>query len=76
MGTGKRLLLIGGGGHCRSVADCVLSAGLYDQVGIVDFDPDASALGIKVVGTDDDLQKLKDEGWTDAFVSVGSVGST
>lgn len=71
-----RLLLIGGGGHCRSILDCVLRMGTYDDVGIVDFDSAASALGIPVVGTDDDLPDLLRYGWTHAFVSVGSVGST
>ncbi|MBR3242001.1 MAG: serine acetyltransferase, partial [Parasporobacterium sp.] len=45
-----RLLMIGGGGHCRSILDCVLRMGTYDDVGIVDFDSSASALGIPVVG--------------------------
>lgn len=71
-----RLLMIGGGGHCRSILDCVLRMGTYDDVGIVDFDSSASALGIPVVGTDDDLPDLLRDGWTHAFVSVGSVGST
>ena len=76
MDAGKRLLLIGGGGHCRSILDCVLSRGLYEKVGIVDFDQTASALGVSVVGTDDALPQLLNDGWTDAFISVGSIGST
>lgn len=71
-----RLLLIGGGGHCRSVLDSVLRMGTFDEVGIVDFDKSASALGIPVVGSDDDLPDLLRNGWTHAFISVGSVGST
>ena len=74
--AGKRLLLIGGGGHCRSILDCVISRGIYEKVGIVDFDQTASALGLPVVGTDDDLPRLLNDGWTDAFISVGSVGPT
>lgn len=71
----RKLLLIGGGGHCRSVADSVLASGLYDEIGIVDF-ADCSCLGIETVGTDDDLPALYAQGWTDAFVTVGSVGDT
>ncbi len=71
----RKLLLIGGGGHCRSVIDSVLSAGLYEEIGIVDF-ADCSCLGIETVGTDDDLPALFAQGWTDAFVTVGSVGDT
>lgn len=76
MDAGKRLLLLGGGGHCRSILDCIISNGLYEQIGIVDFDKTASALGVSVVGTDDDLPQLLMDGWTDAFISVGSIGST
>ena len=76
MRMSKRLLLIGGGGHCRSVLDCALSMSCFDEIGIVDRDPMASALGIHVVGNDDDLPRLKEEGWTDAFISIGSVGAT
>lgn len=76
MDTGSRLLLIGGGGHCRSILDCVLSMGVYGKIGIIDNDCSASALGIPVVGTDDDLPHLKKDGWTNAFISVGSIGST
>ena len=71
----KKLLLIGGGGHCQSVADSVLSNHIYDSVGIVDF-ADAAACEIPIVGTDDDLPGLFADGWTDAFVTVGSVGNT
>ena len=71
----KKLLLIGGGGHCRSVTDSVLSNHIYDSVGIVDF-IDSSSDEIPVVGTDEDLPSLFANGWTDAFITVGSVGST
>lgn len=71
-----RLLLIGGGGHCRSVADSACRLNVYDEIGIIDYDVSATAPGISVVGTDDDLPDLFRKGWTDAFISVGSVGST
>lgn len=29
----RKLLLVGGGGHCRSVLDCVLRSGAYDAIG-------------------------------------------
>lgn len=73
---GTNLLLIGGGGHCRSVLDCLISSGKYSQIGIVDNDKSASVLGISVVGNDEDLSELKHDGWTSAFITVGSIGST
>ena len=71
----KKILLFGGGGHCHSVIDSILSLGIYDEIGIVDK-ADCSVLGIPVVGIDDDIDKLKSAGWTDAFITVGSIGNT
>lgn len=72
----KKLLLIGGGGHCRSILDSVLSSNQYHQIGIIDYNQSASAFEIPVVGTDDDLPRFRSEGWNYAFVSLGSIGST
>lgn len=73
----KRLLLIGGGGHCRSILETVRSLGIYSKIGVVDNR--LIALGACkdiIVGTDKDLDQLKAVGWTDAFVAVGSIGDT
>ena len=71
----KKILLIGGGGHCHSVLDSILAAEAYEEIGIIDnrFN---SELGVSVVGTDDDIPRLMSEGWLEAFVTVGSVGNT
>lgn len=71
----RKLLLIGGGGHCHSVLDSVLSAGIYAEIGIVD-NSYRTCLGIPVIGKDDDIPTLIKNGWTDAFISVGSIGDT
>ncbi len=70
----KKLLLIGGGGHCRSVLSSALSLNEYEEIGIVDY-TDASVSGVPVVGQDEDLPALKKAGWTDAFITVGSIGN-
>ena len=75
MSEAHKLLLIGGGGHCRSVLDSALSAG-YKEIGIIDNNALSSSAGVPVMGNDDDLLELRENGWTDAFISVGSVGST
>ncbi len=72
---GRKLLLLGGGGHCHSVLDSVISSDEYEEIGIVDS-TDSSYLGVSVVGNDDDIPALIRSGWTDAFVTVGSVGDT
>ena len=72
---GKKLLLIGGGGHCRSVLDSVLSSNEYEEVGIIDS-ADNAYLGAPVIGSDDDVPRLFREGWKEAFITVGSIGNT
>lgn len=71
----KRILLIGGGGHCRSVLDTIIKTDEYTEIGIVDPNrvDDSRA---HYAGTDEELARLIHEGWTDAFVTVGSVGDT
>lgn len=72
--NGKKLLLIGGGGHCLSVYDSVTE---YDEVGVVEKDSESVQYSpLRVVGTDHDLLELLSSGWTDAFITVGSIGDT
>lgn len=54
----KNLILIGGGGHCRSVIDVAESVG-YNVIGVLDVPEEVgnSVLGYKVIGTDDDIPK-------------------
>lgn len=71
-----KLLLIGGGGHCRNIIDS-LALENYEAVGIVDQDlPLGSQIyGVPVVGRDGDLKSLRDQGYDLAHVSLGNVGS-
>ena len=71
----RKLMLIGGGGHCHSVLDCAMSLHIYDEIAIID-PLDNSYLGIVTIGSDEDIPELIDQGWTDAFITVGSVGDT
>lgn len=76
--TGRKLLLIGGGGHCKSVLDSVSSCSIYEDIAIID-QPEYIGKNIGTVafiGTDADLPALRQKGYTDAFVSVGSIGDT
>lgn len=73
----KRILLIGGGGHCKSVLDSLFELNEYTVIGIVDKKEKIGkvVMGVPVVGCDDDLQALFEEGYEYAFVTVGSVGN-
>ncbi|MHB1484513.1 MAG: acetyltransferase [Saccharofermentanales bacterium] len=73
----RRLLLLGGGGHCRSILDSVLSAGIYTDIGIIGMKEEVGNIiyGVKVIGCDDNLPELFSLGYKDAFICVGSVGN-
>lgn len=69
-----RLLLLGGGGHCRSCIDVIESTGAYEIIGIVQgVEADRSpVLGYPVIGCDDDLLELLKE-CPHALVTVGQI---
>ena len=71
----KRILLIGGGGHCHSVIDSLVQLGVYDEIGIID-NINHSYNGVSVVGKDADIERLHNCGWKEAFITVGSIGDT
>lgn len=74
----KKLLLLGGGGHCRSVLDSVLAAGIYKDIGIIGKAEEVGGFvhGVPVIGCDEDLLHLFKQGYKDAFISVGSIGNS
>jgi sugar O-acyltransferase (sialic acid O-acetyltransferase NeuD family) len=76
MQKGHKLLLVGGGGHCRSVIDSI-DRTQYTDIVIVDTDKNIgkTILSIPIVGTDDDIHSLYGKGYTQAFITIGSVGS-
>lgn len=55
------LILVGGGGHCKSVIDVAESAG-YKIIGILDIleNVGKKVLGYPIIGTDDNLYDYKD----------------
>jgi sugar O-acyltransferase (sialic acid O-acetyltransferase NeuD family) len=73
----KKILLVGGGGHCKSVLDSLLELNEFSEIGIIDKieNKDKLILGVPVVGCDEDLQRLFLKGYEYAFVSVGSIGN-
>ena len=73
----NRILLIGGGGHCKSVLDSLLELNEYVEIGIVDKKENVgkTVMGVTVVGCDDDLQALFRYGYRHAFVTIGSIGN-
>lgn len=74
----KKILLIGGGGHCKSVIDSLGNLHEYAEIGIIDKKENIGnkVLGIPVIGCDEDLLNLYERGYQFAFITIGSVGDT
>ncbi len=72
----KQIILIGGGGHCKSCIAVIESTQEYQIAGIVDT-PDKlgqKVLGYPVIGTDDQLPELKKK-YDYALITVGQITS-
>jgi sugar O-acyltransferase (sialic acid O-acetyltransferase NeuD family) len=72
----KDIILIGGGGHCKSVIDVIEKEGQFKIAGIVDK-PEflgSDVLGYSVIGNDSDLANLANK-YQYALITVGQIKS-
>lgn len=74
----KNIILVGGGGHCRSVIDSIISKDEFNIMGIIDIEENVglNLCGYRIIGTDDDLLKIKQKGIVYAFITLGSIGNS
>ncbi len=74
----SKLVLIGGGGHCKSVLDAALRMNAFQEIVILDpgLSKDSKVMECSVVGDDDRLGELREKGFDNAFITVGCVGDT
>lgn len=68
------ILLIGAGGHARSIIDIIHSSRPNCNIALVGkpHEVGTSVLGCPVLGTDDDLPKLREQ-FNSAFLAVGQL---
>jgi len=68
----KNLILVGGGGHCKSVIDVAESAG-YTILGILDTSENVGKkiLGYPIIGTDDNISEYIDHALF--IVTIGHI---
>lgn len=71
----KKIVLVGGGGHCKSVIDSIRSKNEFEIVGITDPVDKGEILNVKILGTDYILQDMHNQGVEYAFITVGSIGN-
>lgn len=71
-----KLILIGGGGHCKSCIDVIEQEGKYDIAGILDL-PEKKGekiLDYEIVGNDEDYEKFHHQG-CEFLITVGQIKS-
>lgn len=72
----EKIILVGGGGHCKSIIDSINDLKQFEIVGIVDKRyKECLGLGINIIGSDEDLNSLYKSGIKNAFIGVGSIGN-
>jgi sugar O-acyltransferase (sialic acid O-acetyltransferase NeuD family) len=72
----QNLILIGGGGHCKSCIDVIEHQGIFQIAGIVD-QPEKihkKILGYEIIATDDDLSRLVNE-YDNFLITLGQIKS-
>lgn len=72
----EKILLLGSGGHAKSVADALEASGTYEITGFLEREEkrDFSYRGLRVIGRDEDIPYFFKQGITNAFVTVGYMG--
>jgi sugar O-acyltransferase (sialic acid O-acetyltransferase NeuD family) len=73
----NKIILIGGGGHCKSVIDVIEQEGKFKIAGIVDNSNllGSKILGYKVIGKDLDLESLAKK-YHYALITIGHIQSS
>lgn len=76
--SNEKIVLIGGGGHAKSVIDSLLQRYSYEQLSITDRDirRGTKVCGVSVFGDDGMLSELYDLGYIHAVIGVGSIKFT
>jgi sugar O-acyltransferase (sialic acid O-acetyltransferase NeuD family) len=71
-----KIILIGGGGHCKACIDVIEQEGHFTIAGIVDMSEKKhqTVLGYPVIGTDDDLSELV-KSFQNVLITLGQIKS-
>jgi len=72
----EKIILIGGGGHCRSVIDVIELTNKYKIIGIVDSKENIGkkVLDYEAIACDDDLEELY-KTYKNAIITIGHIKS-
>jgi sugar O-acyltransferase (sialic acid O-acetyltransferase NeuD family) len=72
----EKLILIGGGGHCKSCIDVIEQENKYEIAGILDMPENVgkNVSGYNIIGTDDDIEELSKQ-FKVFFITLGQIKS-
>lgn len=72
----EKILLVGGGGHCKSVIDVIEQEGKYEIAGVIDKEEliGSKIFGYEIIGCDNDLVNLYLK-YSNALVTIGQIRS-
>lgn len=70
----NKLILVGGGGHCRSVIDVIEREARYEISGIIDIAKNlgSEVNGYPVIGIDSDLEIFRSK-YNNALITIGHI---
>ena len=72
----EKIILVGGGGHCKSCIDVIEQEGTFQIAGIVDVPEKLhqKILGYEIIATDDDVPRLASE-YENFLITLGQIKS-
>ncbi len=73
----NKIILVGGGGHCRSCIDVIEQESRFEIAGIIDNNKQIGSkiLNYEIIGRDNDLKNLKKD-YKYALITVGQIKSS
>jgi len=72
----EKIVLVGGGGHCKVIIDIIKSNNQYEILGITDVTGiGEKILDISVIGDDSILPEIYNKGIKNAFVCIGAINN-
>lgn len=72
----KKILLIGGGGHCKAAIDVIELTEKFEIVGIIDKKENLGKkiLGYEIIGTEENLNEMSRE--FSVLITIGHIGNS
>lgn len=74
----ENIVLIGSGGHCKTIVDSIERLGTFKIAGYIDLGEIGKEAyrGYKIIGHDEDIQSIYDSGIRNAFIALGFIGKS